>query len=64
MTGPNDFEVSLDVSIRNYQGGGNLQLRENVTIPDCTFSDMADILRGFHELSTSMAAAKKKAAGE
>jgi len=60
--GPNDFEVDLNVSIRNYQGGGNLQLSERVTIPDCTFSDMADILRGFHQLATSMAEAKRKAA--
>lgn len=58
--GPDDFEVNLEVSIRNYQGGGNLHLRESVVIPDCTFSDMADILRGFHEVATAMAAAKRK----
>jgi hypothetical protein len=60
--GPNDFEVDINVSIRNYQGGGSLQLSERVTIPDCTFSDMADILRGFHQLA--MAEAKRKAAGD
>lgn len=58
---PNDFEVDLNVSIRNYAGGGNLTLTERVTIPDCTFSDMAEILQGFHQLATAMAAAKKAA---
>jgi hypothetical protein len=57
-----DFEVDLNVSIRSFQGGGNLQLSERVIIPDCTFSDMAEILRGFHQLATSMAEAKRKAA--
>ena len=58
---PDDFEVNLDISIANYQGGGNLHLNERVTIPDCTFADMAEILKGFHELATAMAEAKRKA---
>jgi hypothetical protein len=57
-----DFEVDLNVSIGSFQGGGNLQLSERVIIPDCTFSDMAEILRGFHQLATSMAEARRKAA--
>jgi hypothetical protein len=60
---PNDFEVEVNVSIQNYAGGGNLRLSERVTIPDCTFSDMAQILEGFHKLAISMAEAKRKAAG-
>lgn len=59
-----DYEVRVDVSIRNYQGGGNLQLSESVLIRDCTFEDMAGILRGFHELAESIQAAKAKAAGQ
>jgi hypothetical protein len=57
-----DFEVNLNVSIRSYQGGGTVHLSERVTIPDCTFSNMAEIMRGFHQLATSMAEAKRKAA--
>ena len=56
-----DFEITMDMSIR--QGSGNLNLRETVTIPDCTFSDMTEILQGFYQLASSIAAAKKKAAG-
>jgi hypothetical protein len=63
MAGPNDYDVCVEVSIRNYQGNGNLQLRETVTIPDCTFADMADILHGFHEMAEAVKAAKAKAAG-
>lgn len=59
MTSPNDYEVAVDISIRNYQGGGNLQLRETVNIPDCTFIDMAGILEGFHALAQSIKQAKK-----
>ena len=60
----NDYEVSVDVSIRNYQGGGNLTLRESVQIPDCTFEDMAGILHGFHELASSIKMVKNKAASD
>jgi hypothetical protein len=56
-----DYEISLDVSIRNYQGGGNIQLRESVTIKDCTFADMADILHGFHEMAEVIKKARKNA---
>ena len=57
---PNDYEVRVNVSIRNYQGGGNLELSESVQIPDCTFDDMAGILHGFHELARSLKAAKER----
>ena len=57
---PSDYEVRVDVSIRNYKGGGNLQLSESVMIPDCTFDDMAGILHGFHELALSLKTAKDK----
>jgi hypothetical protein len=61
--GPDDFEVQVDVSIRNYQGRGDLRLSERVTIPDCTFADMAEILAGFHGMAQAMADAKAKEAG-
>jgi hypothetical protein len=54
-----DYEVTLDVSIQNYQGGGNLRLSERVTILNCTFQDMADILHGFHEMATAIKKAKE-----
>jgi hypothetical protein len=57
-----DFEVDVRVSIRNYQGGGNLEISEQVTIPGCTFGDMAGILEGFHNLATSIGDAKRKSA--
>lgn len=60
---PADYEVHVEVSIRNYQAGGNLQLSETVNIPDCSFSDMAGILSGFHELALSLKAAKEKTGG-
>lgn len=60
----NDYEVRVDVSIRNYQGGGGLNLSEQVTIPDCTFTDMAEILASFHSLATSIKNAKAKEAGQ
>jgi len=59
--GPNDYEISIDVSIRNYQGGGNITLRDTLLIPECTFEDMAEILRGFHQLATSIKAARERA---
>ena len=52
--GPNDYEVRVEVSISNYQGQGSLRLADTVNIPDCTFEDMATILRGFHELARSL----------
>lgn len=57
---PNDYEIRVDVSIRNYQGGGDLRLSEAVTIPDCTFADMAEILEGFHKLAESIKKAKER----
>ena len=62
MSAPNDYEIRVDVSIQNYQGGGNLRLSEQVVIPDCTFNDMAEILGSFHGLAKSIKAAKEKAA--
>jgi len=59
---PFDYEVRVDISIRNYQGGGgDLRLSEAVTIPHCTFKDMARILEGFHELAQAVQAAKANA---
>lgn len=58
---PTDYVIDVNVSIRNYAGGGDLRLSEQVTIPDCTFADMAEILSGFHGLATAIADAKKKA---
>lgn len=55
-----DYEIQVNVSINNYQGGGNLQLSERITIKDCTFDDMATILKGFHELGKSLKEAKEK----
>ena len=64
MAPPNDYEVQVEVSIRNYhQGGGDLRLSERITIAECTFEDMAGILRGFHELAEALKAAKAKGAG-
>lgn len=54
-----DFEVRVDVSIRNYQGPGSLQLSETVVIPDCSFSDMAGILGSFHDLAAAIKTAKE-----
>lgn len=59
---PSDYEIRVDVSIQNFQGQGNLRLSEAVVIPDCTFDDMAGILRGFHELAKEIKQAKQKAA--
>jgi len=59
--GPDDFEVQVDVSIRNYQGRGDLRLSERVSIPDCTFADMAEILSSFHGLAAALAEAKQRA---
>lgn len=62
MAPPNDYQVNVEVSIRNYhQGGGDLRLSENITIPECTFDDMAGILKGFHELAEALKAAKARA---
>ena len=55
-----DYEIEVNVSIRNYGGGGNLQLSERIQIKDCTFEDMATILKGFHELGSSLKEAKEK----
>jgi hypothetical protein len=54
----NAVEVSVDVSIRSYQGGGSLSLRESVLIPECSFADMADLLQGFHKLAEAIRTAK------
>lgn len=64
MSGPNDFEIRVDVSIQNYPGGGNLRLSEQVMIPDCTFNDMAEILGSFHGLAKSIKEAKAKVAAQ
>lgn len=51
----NNFELSVDVSIRNYNGpGGNLQLHENMVVGEVNFSEMAGLLEGFHQLIQSI----------
>lgn len=42
------LEVSINIDLRNYIGGNNLQLRESVSITKCDFMQMAKILGAFH----------------
>lgn len=57
-----DYEVNVDVSINSYGGpGGSLRISERVMIPECTFSDMAAILEGFHKLAQAIKAQKEAA---
>jgi hypothetical protein len=54
-----EFEVRVDVSIRNLYGG-NMQLAESFQMGHCDFGDMAEILHGFHELALAVRKAKEK----
>jgi hypothetical protein len=58
-----DYEINVDVTIRNYQGN-HLGLRETATIPNCTFEDMAKILHGFHEITTAVREANQDCQGK
>jgi hypothetical protein len=57
---PQDFEVTIDVHVNNYLGGGgNISLRQTFTLPDCQFEDLAKILHTVHEATTTIRDAKK-----
>jgi hypothetical protein len=41
------MEIQVDVSISDYQSGGNLRLSDRVTIDNGDFDTMSRILKGF-----------------
>jgi hypothetical protein len=52
-------ELQIEVSISNYQAGGNLRLSERVTVPAADFGAMAAILAKFHEALTAVKEARE-----
>jgi hypothetical protein len=58
-----DYQIRVEVSVYGPPGQGNLRLSEDVTTPNCTFEDMANILHGFHELAISIKQAREKTNG-
>jgi len=52
------LELRVDISIRDYRGGGTLQVSETVTVPAGTFLELAGILAQFHEVTERLKAAK------
>lgn len=55
-----EYELSIDVSIRNYRGGGGaLQLRETTQIMELNFHEMAEILNSFHEITQAIKRTKE-----
>jgi hypothetical protein len=60
MTEQQRFEVRVDVSIRDYRGGGGgLSVSETVTIPAMDFAEMAEVLGEFHKVARKLREAHK-----
>ena len=52
------FELNIDISIRDYHGSGNLTIRESVMIPAADFAEMAAILGEFHKVAKKIKEAR------
>ena len=52
------FELNIDISIRDYHGNGNLNIRESVMIPVADFAEMATILGEFHKVAKKIKEAR------
>jgi hypothetical protein len=54
------MELQIDISIANYQAGGNLRLSEHVSIKGGDFGTLAAILGRFHELLAAVKEAQDR----
>jgi len=48
------FEIRIDVRINDYQGGGGLNISEQVILPAMDFAEMAAILGEFHKVAVKL----------
>jgi len=55
------MQLQIDITISDYQRGGNFRLNDSVSIPDCDFMTMSGILAKFHDLLAEIKAAKEQA---